>query len=54
MLNKLTIAAILTAIVAATASAAPAPRATAKVPATSAQSWQDLGNAEDMGIIYRR
>jgi hypothetical protein len=54
MFNKLTLAAILTAILAATASAAPAPRQGATVPQTGAEQFQSRGNAEeDVGVLYR-
>jgi hypothetical protein len=53
MLNKFTLAATLLAVIAVTTSATfAAPRPT--VPPTGAQSYQDQGNSEDMGIPYRR
>jgi hypothetical protein len=55
MFNKLTLAAILTAILAATASAAPAPRQGATVPQNGAEQFQSRGNIEDdLGGVYRR
>jgi hypothetical protein len=54
MFNKLAFAAILTAILAASASAAPAPRQGATVPSTGAEQFQSRGNTEDdMGLRYR-
>jgi hypothetical protein len=53
MLTKLTLAATLLAIIAVTTSATfAAPRPT--VPPTGAQSFQDQGNSEEMGIPYHR
>jgi hypothetical protein len=52
MRNKFTLAATLLAIIAVTTSATfAAPRT---VPPTGAQTYQDQGNSEDMGIPYRR
>ena len=59
MFKKLTLSAILAAMLATTISAAFAapkqkPQNNTTVPMTSAEWWQDRGNAEDMGIVYRR
>ena len=58
MFKKLTLSAILAAMLATTISAAFAtpkqkPNNNTTVPITGAEWWQDRGNAEDMGVVYR-
>jgi ABC-type sugar transport system substrate-binding protein len=55
MFKTFTLSAVLAAVLATTASAAfAAPKHYTTVPQTSAEWWQDRGNADDMGIVYRR
>jgi hypothetical protein len=59
MFKKLTLSAVLAAILATTTSAAfaaPTPKRhdNATVPTTGAEWWQNKGNAEEMGSVYRR
>ena len=54
MFKKFTLSAVLAAVVATTASAAFAAPSHVTIPQTGAEAWQDRGNTEDMGGVYRR
>jgi opacity protein-like surface antigen len=55
MFKKFTLSAVLAAVLATTASAAfAAPKYHVTIPPTGAEAWQDRGNTEDMGDVYRR
>jgi ABC-type sugar transport system substrate-binding protein len=60
MLKHFTVSAVLAAVIAAAASAALAAPGQGqstyinRAPTSGAEWWQDRGNADDMGSVYRR